>query len=364
MTLAPTLRASNLVDVSFGVAPKLVIARSLALCAIFAIVLRATTSLAQDPSAASGPRETERTNLYKEGVALADAGKWEGALEKFRAVVAIRSAPAALIALGTAQENTGKLAHAVRTYEAAEQGARAANDEALADRAHQASAALRSRIARLIVRIPPGEPAATVTVDGETVEAAAAGIAVDPGKHRVVAAAAGRKPFEREIEVRAGGQAEVAVVFESQPAPATAAPATPAAAIAPVAPGEATERSVPSGRPLPVGPLVLGGVGVAATVVGIVVRLGGNADYDEASKECVDSRCDSQTAVDNGNAARGRMLTGTIVAGVGVAALAGAGVWWALPAKTESQGARPKPTFAVRVTTLPNGAMFGARGCF
>ena len=84
---------------------------------LLSVMLIASPTFAQSPASppSTDSREEERTALYREGVALAEAGKWHEALEKFQAVVAIRSAPAALIALATAQENSGKLAHAART---------------------------------------------------------------------------------------------------------------------------------------------------------------------------------------------------------------------------------------------------------
>ena len=64
------------------------------------MVLLAGPARAENQGAASpGAREQERTALYKEGVALAEAGRWAEALTKFEGVVAIRSAPRALIAL-------------------------------------------------------------------------------------------------------------------------------------------------------------------------------------------------------------------------------------------------------------------------
>jgi hypothetical protein len=86
------------------------------------------------------------------------------------------------------------------------------------------------------------------------------------------------------------------------------------------------------------------------------VRLGGQSDYDDASAQC-DPSCPDQTTVDRGNDARTTMLTGTIVAGIGLAAVAGAGVWWAL-----SGSGAASDNVQVGVAAGPAGPMAVVRG--
>jgi hypothetical protein len=124
------------------------------------------------------------------------------------------------------------------------------------------------------------------------------------------------------VSLVAGQSLEVPVQLEPLAAPP---PPPPAVAPGPEPPAPAPE---PHGKPLPLGPLLLGGAGVAAGVVGLVVRFTAQASYDSASSSCSGRVCPTQSAVDDGNGARTRMILGTVLLGAGVAAVAGAGVWW------------------------------------
>ena len=85
---------------------------------VFAAALAASVPLFSEavraqPSAAD---EERRTRLFKEGKAAADSSQWVEAVEKFRKVVAIRSAPKALIALVVAEEHMNHHVAAVAAY--------------------------------------------------------------------------------------------------------------------------------------------------------------------------------------------------------------------------------------------------------
>jgi hypothetical protein len=280
----------------------------------------AGAAFAQQAESTSAGDE-ERTGLYKEGVALAEAGRWEPALQKFQAVVAIRSAPRALVALATAQEKTGHWLDAKRTFAKAATDARAQSDDELAKKAAASVASLESRMPRIAIRLPPGSPPAQVTLDGAPAGPTPEPLQIDPGEHRVAAAASGKRPFDYPFRASEGQVTEVVVVLSSDERSEAPAP-----------------RASRSGPPL--GALVLGGAGAAAMVIGLVVRANGKSDYDEANAGCQNARCSSPAVVDSGNAARDRMLAGTLVAVGGGAALAGAGLWWGLSASAPtSKGA-------------------------
>lgn len=281
--------------------------------------------------------ERERSALYAEGVALANAGKWDEAEKRFRRVVAIRSAPPALFTLGQAQEHIGQLATAERTYDAALAAARAAGSTDVAAAAGKALEAIELRVPRIVVHLAGSVPGATVTIDGASV-ALEQSVKLDPGWHVVAARAPERQPFEERTNLAPGQSAEVTVRLDpaaeapppatapapplrSAPAPASAPEPVPASAPAPESPG----RPV---MPPPAGPIILGGAGIATLLAGIVVRVAGQSSYDSASKQCAPAGCPSSQLVDQGNGARTQMLVGTIVAGVGVAVVLGAGAWW------------------------------------
>jgi hypothetical protein len=317
----------------------------------FALTCIVTPALAQ-----TGPREEERAALYREGLSLAETGRWEEALRKFQAVVAIRSAPRALLALATAQDKAGHLVDAKKTYDQTRADAQAAKDAELVKKASAALAALEPRMPHLTIRLAPGTTGAEVSVD-DAPRPTAETFEVDPGEHRVVVRAPGMRPFEERFRVFEREPKEISVtLFAEEP--------TPPAEVAPAPPTVLPEHgSEWSGPPLPA--IVLGGAGVAAMVTGFVVRANGQAAYDDATAACRDGRCTSAEAVDNGNSARGRMVAGTVVSVVGGLAVVGAGVWWLLSSDTSRRASVSGPLRA-RLDASPatNGGWVGVSGSF
>jgi hypothetical protein len=283
-----------------------------------AISARARPAHAQSvPAPADVPSgdadEKERTSLYREGVALAESGRWGEALERFQRVVALRSAPRALIALAAAEEHVGRLVSAKRTYGKARDDARAEHDDAVVSKAEAALAALDPRIPKLALALPAKTVGAEARLDGTLIEVSAQGVEIDPGVYRLVVSAPGRRPFEERLVIAAGQRRDIAVD------------------LGPAGPGEsapllAEERKADLPAPRahagpPLGAWILGGAGLAAAAVGLAVRLQARSVYDDAAKV---------GDIDRGNAARDRMVVGTIVAAAGLGILAGGGLWWAI----------------------------------
>jgi hypothetical protein len=300
------------------------------------------------PAHAQGDREAERTGLYREGVKLADQGRWAEALVKFRQVVAIRPAPPALFTLAQAEERVGKLVEAHEAYGKALTEARAVGSAAVAAAAQRGMTALEPRLARITLRAPAGLPGTQATIDGSPA-ALGATTPLDPGDHVVAARAEGRRPFQRTMHVAEGQAIELTITLDVEPsapaasqvstsnAPAPAAsdkpaapPTAPEEPAAPTSPAEREKPEASTGSSFPLGAVVLGGAGVAAGVVGLVVRLVGQSDYDSAQSSCPAKLCPSQSLVDTGNSGRDRVIAGTYVLGAGIAAIAVAGVWWVL----------------------------------
>ncbi len=323
--------------------------RLLACLASAALLATPAAARAQAPEISSDARESERTALYNEGVSLANAGRWDEAVVRFRQVVAIRTAPPALFTLAQAEEHLGRLATAERTYESALRDARASGNAAVAEAATKALAALEPRVPRIVVRLAaPLASGASATIDGTSVALDEA-TWIDPGEHVVAVRAPDRRPFESHVFVKPGATSEVSARLEAaadQPA-ATPTPASPPAttshpATSPQEPPTAEAQPEPPEAPsphrsLPVAQLLLAGGGVAAIAVGLVVRLQAQSSYDDASSHCP-AGCPSQAFVDQGNSARTNMIVGTIAVGAGALVVAGAGVWWLTAAPTRDGG--------------------------
>jgi hypothetical protein len=303
--------------------------------AALSLVLFVEPARAQGRAPVADAREQERAALYKAGLALAQAGRWDQALAKFQEVVAIRSAAPALVALATAQEKLGKFASAKRSWVSARADAQAAGDEGLVRRAEAGLQEVEGRLARISIRLPGDAPGAQATIDGTPVQTPAQSIEVDPGEHLVTVAATGKQPFSQRLRVTEGQASELIAELKST------SPSDPAPTATATAPSRDDRAESPAKVP-PTGALLLGGVAAAVTVIGVIVRVDGASAYDSAREGCNDAHCPSEDLAHRGNAARDRMLAGTLLAGAGLAGIAGAGLWWAFdraPSTTRSPGA-------------------------
>ena len=309
--------------------------RTIASCAVLAAALLAGHAALAEPARPSGAQaEGRRAALYREGVALAKAGNWEEAVERFRQVVAIRSAPPALFTLAQAEEHLGHLSLAEHAYDRALTEARASGASDVAAAAQQALSAIESRVPRILIKLPRPVASATASLDGAS-SPIGEPVKVDPGDHHVVVSAPRKRPFQLAVRLTEGQSLDVDATLDDNPSAPVAPPAAPSA---PPEPALAAAGAAPSSSPsmssmssmFPVGPVILGGAGVVAGVVGLIVRLRGQAMYDAANAHCTAGVCSNPTDVDAAGSGRTQIVTGTVVLGGGLAAIVGAGVWWAL----------------------------------
>lgn len=114
---------------------------------------------------------------------------------------------------------------------------------------------------------------------------------------------------------------------------APTASATPAAASAP-APSAATPPTTepdrgaqPSQGGKSIAPWILTGAGGLATIAGVVVYLGGQSKVKDAENACPSHALCPGDVADKGNSGRRQETLGGVVAGVGLAAVAGGLVW-------------------------------------
>jgi hypothetical protein len=278
---------------------------------------------AGESAAATGDAEARRSALYRDGVELANAGRWEEAAARFREVVAIRSAPPALFSLGQAEEHSGRYASAKRAYARARIQGMAAGALDVAEAADKALTAVEGHVGHVTVKISATYADAAATIDDAPVTLEQP-FDVDRGDHRVRVSATNRRPFTTTVRVAEGEQVVVAASLEAEPPPL------------PIAPPPAPRKSSGS----LVGPVVLGSVGVAAAVAGLVVRQLAQSSYDDASAACPNLQCRSATDVTEGNDARTRILIGTVTIAGGIAVAAGALTWWLVTPKKREKGAR------------------------
>jgi hypothetical protein len=165
--------------------------------------------------------------------------------------------------------------------------------------------------------------------------------AIDPGAHVLRYVVAGAEPREEKVQIREGEKNRKLVVTFKKEAPA----------VVPV--------QAPAGRSA--GPWVVGGIGVAALVVGAV--LGGITVHDYGvttdPSQCSPTLKKCTTAGANAEA-QGRALgpATTVALVAGGAAVAGAGIWLGV------LGREKKPAVGLRLTVGPTvgGAGLGLGG--
>jgi tetratricopeptide (TPR) repeat protein len=295
-------------------------------------------ALAQQPAAAD---EDRRTRLFKEGKAAADAGQWDEAARKFRQVVAIRSAPKALIALGVAEEHTG---HLVAAQAAFKQAREEAADKALTEDLKTANAALeaiRPRVPKLVFTPPDALSGAALELDGTPATPTSGALLVDPGQHTLTATAPGKGTFRATLTVKEGEQRDVAVTFTTSSGPAPTA----------------TSGAPDTGRSLapPTGAIVLGVAGVVLAGAGAGLYGAGSGQYADSEKLCPGQTCTAEVA-GKGNDGRTQMIAGDVLLVTGAAALAGAGIYWAVSATS-----RKPPTTSLLLTAGPAALTLSGR---
>jgi len=212
---------------------------------------------------------------FAEGADAETRGDCMTAIERFEEVVAVKETPAVRLRIGRCNEKLGKLVAAMRDYERAKELAQG-EPQAL-EVAAQVAAVLAKRIPRVEVRLVDAPADTVVKVDDKEVPSGVAMRPVDPGRHRVTAAAAGYESFDETFDLREGQTRALTITLRSLREPAT--PSTPDASAGAV---EVT------GEPLPWLPIGLYGAGAIAIGVGIPLLITSIADDSALDERCFD----------------------------------------------------------------------------
>lgn len=178
----------------------------------------------------------------------------------------------------------------------------------------------------------------TVTLDGKKVEGALSGraFAVNPGPRTLHVERPGSEPVTLPIVVREGEQRRIVTITLKN----VGGSATPTDTGVSKQPTSASESG--GGGP-PIGPLVLGGVGLVGIGVGAVFGLMGVGDYNDLKDGCGKTGTCSDSDI---SGVRTKLIVSDIAIGAGVVALGAGIVWWILhkPDKASSTGAGWVPT--------------------
>ncbi|MGK3992942.1 hypothetical protein [Sorangium sp. So ce1024] len=298
-------------------------------------------------SASAAPARAEPTigdraradQLRREAGELVASGRPESACPKLEESDRLNPSTGTKLELARCREATGRLASAWALYTEVAAAAEAVGDARQAAAARQRAAATEQRLPKLAI-VASAEvqalPGLEVTLDGVDARGLlGAARPVEPGKHRVTAAAPGVQAFSREVEASQPGQlVEVRIPALQPELPAQQPP--PARLVERRAPTPYGERPDPIHRNLMwvTGGLALAGIALGSAFGGLAISTWGEVE-DAAPTACRDPARYRDCARPVPALSRRAMSYATvsdfsfIAAG---AALAGTAIlWWTLP---------------------------------
>jgi hypothetical protein len=189
----------------------------IALFSLLTVILLAPRAAAQTDGDEAA-RLTEARGKFQQAVELEQANDWGGALRLFREVGQVRMTPQVRFHIGVCEENLGRLAVALGSYELALRDAEAVGGD-FRDEVTQKVESLRARIPKIVLVRGSGAEAAIIELDGVALGAASIGVElpVDPGPHAVTARAPGFSPFETTVDAAEGARANVEIELTRTP---------------------------------------------------------------------------------------------------------------------------------------------------
>jgi hypothetical protein len=296
--------------------------------------------------------------LFKDGVAAMAAHDYAAACPKLEEVTKLQPGKiGAMHRLASCYEAWGRVTSAWAVYQVIAATAPAADPlkSASADRV----AALEPKLPRLTIRVPAAVQAAAgleVKRDGLVVGAAQWGeaIPVDPGPHTVTASAAQKKPWSATVQsvAEASVTIEVPALADDLPIPAIAPQPLPP-------PAELAATTKDTGG-APAWAWVVGGLGLAAGVVGLVFLGTSIAGQNDIYAKCGKGKPDDQATCNN-LGAQNNVRQGLAWAFGGSGALGlGAGIIGIATAHPR----KPAPALHVAPTVSVHGAGVSLGGSF
>jgi hypothetical protein len=277
--------------------------------------------------------EKERHALVENGKRLTRDGQYPEALEVFREAIAVRPDPRVLLWMGYAQEQTGALLDARASYLEAKSVAHAGKLAAEERSSDQALTDIAAKIPRITIKLSSGVEA-KVWIDDNEIQPSGEGAEVDPGAHRVVARAPGRRPYSLAVVAKAGEVSVVEPILTRIPPPPPEPPP-------PLLAEKVTSRSR-------AGVLVVGSV-----ATGVALAMGtGFAVASEVKRRERDgtlcninaASCDRQNTLER---ARGGFLTASLVSFLAAGAIGSGTLVYTLATRPDKAGGQVKATASV-----------------
>lgn len=253
--------------------------------------------------------------IFNEARALMDQGRYAEACPKLAESQRLDPAVGTLLYLGECYEKEGKVASAWATFKSAASAARNAGQTNREQTAKQRATELEPRLSKLTLIVPSGSEVAGLVLERDEIEVGSvawgSAVPVNPGKHRIVAKAPGKKPWSKDVDV--GTQPTVTTVTlprleddnlaKPALAPPTATPASPnpggtsqsVVVWAPPAANAGAARGPLGSRPhdsatataMHVAGISLGTLGLVGLAVGTVYELKSQSKLQDAKSNCI-----------------------------------------------------------------------------
>lgn len=336
--------------------------------ALLSVPLVLASVSATTPAASATPVEEARRKLATEhadrGGELFDQGKWDAALDKFRAAYGALPSPAIALYEARCLVKLGRMLEADEAYGRAETFVLPAESSFSSRQAivtaREEAGALRPRIPRLVVVITEAGQGGTspilVRIDGRPLPATAIGLErpIDPGVHRIEATQGEDVWMPEEITLREGERRVVTLRFAGRIAPEAAPPppVPPPDAAPPLPPPATPPAPPPTRRTLAFVGL---GIGTAGMVMGVAAGAVMVSQKSDLSAACQHNVCPPSAHDDLDVYRRTRTLS-NVGYGVGLVGLAAGGVLLLVDSR------RSSGTVAVRPFVSPSWA--GLSGAF
>jgi hypothetical protein len=303
--------------------------RRAALALTLSLVLFGSRAQAGDTGSAGAA-----TQLFDEGIALMDKGKFAEACPKLAKSQQLAPNGGTLLALADCYEKNGQVASAWVALKEAADRAGAAKRADVERTALEGAKRLEPKISKLTVEVPSKAAIDGLVLkrDGKPMNQAEYGLAVplDPGTHTIEASAPGHKPWTSSV------------TFNTQ-----AATKTLTVPLLDVDPNARTETTAPpaeeasTGRTQRVIGVALAGVGVVGLGLGGFFGLRASSKNDDAASHCRDTTHCDQQGLDLDKQAHDAATISTIafIAG-GTALVGGAVLFFTAPKSQVAVGVR------------------------
>lgn len=161
--------------------------------------------------------QKEADRHFKSGVALYREAKYGDALAEFERAYEIAPHPLVLFNIAECHRELLHYAEAVTAYRQFLADGKGRAPAARLATAQAELDALLTLIARVTVTIAPANAEAVLILDGKELDRPVMPLILPPGEHRVLARAAGLRDAARDLQLRAGDSAEVALQLDELP---------------------------------------------------------------------------------------------------------------------------------------------------